>query len=195
MSLLSLFQEHAPAAANQAAEHAASPEVFAWSTSVSVWTVVIFLILLAVLSKYAFPPILGYAAAREKRIQDTLDQARHNREEAQQLLEQQRQELAKARTDAQQLIAEGRQAAERVRADVLAKARTEHEALLERARADIETERVRAIESVRQEAVDVALAAASKLVEQRLDSQADRRIIEDFISRVGTPDSRAGAHA
>ena len=190
--LWSLVQEHAPAAA-QAAEHAESPGVFALSASVSFWTIIIFLLLLFVLARFAFPPILGYAAAREKRIQDTLDEARLNREQAEKLLEQQREELAKARTDAQQLIAEGRQAAERVRAEVLAKARTEHEALLERARSDIETERVRAIESVREEAVDLALAAASKLIEQRLDQQTDRRMVEDFLSRVGNQEARAGA--
>ncbi|MGH7469848.1 MAG: F0F1 ATP synthase subunit B [Longimicrobiales bacterium] len=187
MSLLSLLQEHAPAA-SQAGEHAASPEVFAWSTSVSVWTVVIFLILLAVLSKFAFPPILGYAAAREKRIQDTLDEAKHNREEAERLIEQQRQELARARTEAQQVIAEGRQAAEKVRADLLNKARTEQEELLARARADIETERLKAVESVRAQAVDLALAAAGKLIEQRLDGENDRRIINDFLARVDKQD-------
>src|SRR5688572_16823977 len=131
------------------AEHAESPNVFALSTNVSVWTLVIFLILLGVLAKFAFPPILGYAAAREKRIQDTLDEARQNREEAERLLEQQRQEIAKARADAQLIIAEGRQGAEKIRADLLNKSRAEQEELVARARADIETERLKAIESVR----------------------------------------------
>jgi F-type H+-transporting ATPase subunit b len=191
MSLWSLIQEQAHGAAAQA-EHAATPEVFAWSTSVSVWTVVIFLILLAVLSKFAFPPILGYAAAREKRIQDTLDQAKQNREEAQQLIEQQRRELAQARTEAQQLIAEGRQAAEKVRADLLARTKAEQAELLARARADIETERLKAVESVREQAVDLALAAAGKLIDQRLDADHDRRIVNDFLKRVEPP-ATAGA--
>jgi F-type H+-transporting ATPase subunit b len=174
--------------------HAAeSPNVFKWSTSTATWTLIIFFLLLAVLSKFAFPPILGYAAAREKRIQDTLDEAKRNREEAERALEEQRQELARARTEAQQLIAEGRQAAEKVRADLLNKARTEQEALLERAKADIETERLRAVESVRQQAVDLALAAAGKLVEQRLDSDNDRRIVNEFLTRVGDQKSSAGA--
>jgi F-type H+-transporting ATPase subunit b len=178
-----LQQEHAPAA-GQAAEHAQSRGVFEFAPGTSFWTLVIFGILMAVLIKFAFPPILGYAAAREKRIQDTLDEAKRNREEADQLLEQQRQEIARARTDAQQLIAEGRQAAEKVRAELLNKARAEQEELLARARADIETERQQAVESVRKQAVDIALAAASKLVEQRLDAENDRRIVNDFLSRV-----------
>jgi F-type H+-transporting ATPase subunit b len=187
MKLLWLLQaqEHTPAAA-QAAEHAESPSVFALSANVSFWTLIIFVILMAVLAKFAFPPILGYAAAREKRIQDTLDEARRNREEADRLLEQQRQEIAQARLEAQQLIAEGRTGAEKLRAELLNKARAEQEELVARAKADIESERIKAVESVRTEAVEIALAAASKLVEQRLDSENDRRIVNQFISRLET---------
>jgi F-type H+-transporting ATPase subunit b len=184
MNLLWLIQqEHAPAA-GQAAEHAQSRGVFEFATGTWFWTLAIFGILMLVLAKYAFPPILGYAAAREKRIQDTLDEAKRNREEADQLLEQQRQELARARSDAQQVIAEGKHAAEKVRAELLTKARAEQEELLARARAEIELERQQAIESVRQQAVDIALAAAGKLVEERLDAENDRRIVNDFLSRV-----------
>ena len=64
----------------------ASPNVFNLAANVSFWTVVIFLLLLFVLAKYAFPPILGYAAAREKRIQDALDAARRDREESQRMI-------------------------------------------------------------------------------------------------------------
>ena len=186
MTLLNLIQEHAPAAGQAAAEHAESPNVFALSANVSFWTVIIFLALMAVLAKFAFPAILGYAEAREKRIQAALDEARQNREEAQRLLEQQRQEIAQARTEAQQIIAEGKSAAEKVRAELLNRARAEQEELVTRAKADIDAERLRAVESVRQQAVDIALAAASKVVEQRLDTEQDRRIVNEFLSRVHT---------
>lgn len=179
IALFALVQEHAPAAA----EHAEAPNVFALTANVSFWTLIIFAILLFVLAKFAFPPILGYAAAREKRIQDALDESARQREETRQLLELQRAELAKARTEAQAIIAEGRQAAERVRQDLLARARAEHEEMLARARADIEAERARAIESMRREAVELALAAAERLVEKRLDTEADRKLVSDFLSR------------
>jgi F-type H+-transporting ATPase subunit b len=187
-----VLQEHAPEAA-QAAEHAATPNVFQWTQNVSFWTLVIFIILLGVLLKFAFPPILGYANAREQRIQDALDMAKTQRAEAEQLLAQQRQELLKARTDAQQLIAEGKQAAEKVRSELLNRAKAEQEELLARARAEIEAERARALESVRREAVDLALAAASKLVEQRLDADSDRRLVTQFLDRAGAAESAAGA--
>ncbi len=187
-----VLQENAPAAA-QAAEHAEPMGVFALTQSVMTWTLIIFGVLMIVLMKFAFPPILGYAAAREKRIQDALDESKRQREEAAQLLETQRQELAKARGEAQQLIVEGRQGAEKVRQELLARSKAEQEELIARAKADIEAERLKAVESVRREAVDLALAAAAKLVEQRLDSENDRRIVTEFLSRVGTHEKAAGA--
>lgn len=177
---LILLQEHAPAAADAAAEH--TPNVFNLTASVSFWTVIIFLILLGVLLKFAFPPILGYAAAREQRIQETLDDAKTQREEAAALLAQQREQLAQARQDAAQVIAEGKQAAERVRTDLLEKTRVEQQELLQRAQAEIARERDQAVEHVRREAVELAIAAAAKLVGTRVDAEQDRRIVEQYLS-------------
>src|SRR5215210_2195444 len=104
-----------------AAEAAAEPNLFGINAGVSFWTLIIFGLLFVVLAKFAFPPILGYAAAREQRIQETLDEARRQREEAARLLEQQRQELASARQQAQALLVEGKQAGDRARDELLAK--------------------------------------------------------------------------
>ena len=167
-----------------ASETGAEPSIFGINAGVSFWTLIIFIVLSVVLAKYAFPPILGYATAREQRIQDALDEARRQREEAGQLLEQQRQELLQQRQESQALIAEGKQAAERVREDMLARAKAEQEELVTRARQDIEREREKAIESLRREAVDLALAAAGKLVGQRVDAAEDRRLVTDYLKSV-----------
>ena len=179
INLVLALQEHAPAA-----EHAESPNVFALTGNVMFWTLVIFARLFFVLAKFAFPPILGYAAAREQRIQDAIDAARQDREESQRILEEQRQELAKARGEAQTYIADAQKTAERVRKEILEKARGEQEEMLARAKREIEDERLRAVDSLRRDAVDLAVAAASKLVEKRLDSQEDRRIVTEFLSHV-----------
>ncbi len=177
MNILSLvLQEHA----------AEAPKVFNPTTNVMVWTWVIFIILFVVLAKFAFPPILGYAAAREKRIQDALDDAKRQRNETEALLTQQREELANAKVEAQALIAEGKVAADKVRTDLIERARGEGDALIERAKVEIAREREIAIDSLRREAVELAIAAASRLVSQRLDSAADRKIVEDFLAGVGT---------
>jgi len=183
--LMILLQEHA---------EGAPPSVFALSQSVSFWTVVIFLLLLGVLTRWAFPPILGYAAAREKRIQDSLDDAKRTRDEAASLLAQQREELAAAKLEAQTVIADAKVAAERVRSDLLDRARGEQEALLVRAKQEIDRERERAVESIRREAVDLALAAAGKLIDQRLDAAADRKLVTDFLGRAEGGAAAAGGN-
>lgn len=176
------------------AEGAEAPNVFALSQNVSFWTLVIFLLLLAVLAKWAFPPILGYAAAREKRIQDSLDEAKQTREEAAALLAQQRQELTGARQESQQIIAEAKQAAEKVRADLIEQARADQEAMLTRAKQEIERERERAVESVRREAVDLAIAAAGKLMERTLGAEDDRRLVNEFLGRAQGSTPAPGAN-
>lgn len=168
------------------------PSIFGINAGVSFWTLVIFILLSVVLAKYAFPPILGYAAAREKRIQDTLDEARQQREESAKLLEEQRQAMVTARQEAQSVIAEAKQAAERVRDDMLARAKAEQEELVTRARQDIERDRQKAVESLRREAVDLALAAAGKLVGRRIDAAEDRRLVTDYLKSM---DSANGAGA
>lgn len=182
MNLLFALLQHGAETAEAA--HEASPNVFAFAANVSFWTVVIFLLLLVILAKFAFPPILGYAAAREKRIQDALDAARRDREAAQSELEAQRQALLHARDEAQQVVAEAQKAAERVRREMLDKARAEQEELLARAKAEIESERARAIDSLRKEAVDLAMAAASNLMAKKMDAQEDRRVVTEFLANV-----------
>ncbi len=185
LPVLLLLQEHAEGEA---------PNVFAISQNVSFWTLVIFLLLLGVLAKWAFPPILGYAQAREERIQDSLDEAQRPREEAAALLATQRQELTKARQDAQQVLADAKQAAERVRAELIEDARAEQQAMLERAKQEIGRERESAVEAVRREAVDLAIAAAGRLIRTKLGAEEDRRLVTEFLGRAQTNLPAGGAN-
>src|SRR5687768_18433932 len=94
-------------------------------------------------------------------LEAAIADAKRDREEAQRLLEEQRAGIAKAHADAQQLIAEGRAVGERVRAEMLEETRIQQEAMLERARAEIVREKDRAIQQLRAEAVDLAIAGAT----------------------------------
>jgi F-type H+-transporting ATPase subunit b len=150
------------------------------------WTVVVFLVLLLVLRKFAWPALLGAVEAREKALEDMLAEAERNRAEAAKLLEQQERLLAEARTSAHGLLAEARSAAEKERALAMEKTRQEQEELLERARRDIAAERDRAVLELRREAVDLSLAAASKLIGEELDSDKDRRIVQEYLGSLSS---------
>jgi len=150
------------------------------------WTLIIFVILLVILSKFAFPPILAAVEARERALQEAIDGAKADRAEAAELLAKHRAELDAARTEAQGLIAEGRAAGEKLRAEMLDETRREQQELLERARREIATERDRAIAELRREAVDLAIAGASRAIEQNLDGEANRKLIDSFLASLPT---------
>jgi F-type H+-transporting ATPase subunit b len=148
------------------------------------WTLVIFLILFWLLRKYAFPPIFRAVEARERALEEAIAAAKRDRDEAAKLLEEHRRQIENARGEAQRFIAEGRQTAEKMRADLLEQARREQQDIIERARREIDAERDRAIAALRREAVDLAIAGASKVIEQNLDSSSNRRLVEGFLASV-----------
>src|SRR5207249_1384525 len=87
------------------------------------WTLVIFLLLFWILKKWAFPVILSSVEAREKALEEAIEAAKRDRDEAARLLAEHRVQIEGARDDAQKLIAEGRAVAEKMRADLLEKTR------------------------------------------------------------------------
>jgi F-type H+-transporting ATPase subunit b len=150
-----------------------------------IWTVVVFVVLLLVLRKFAWPAVLGAVEARERALEEQLAEAERNRREAAELLARHEKLLAEGRASAHALLAEARAAAEKERALAMEKTRQEQEELLERARRDIQLERERAVVELRREAVDLSLAAASKLISERLNSENDRRIVQEYLSGLG----------
>jgi len=154
------------------------------NTGLMFWTLLIFLVLLFVLSRFAFKPLTAAVEARERALEEAIAAAKRDRDDASKLLEEQRHELDVARTDAQKLIAEARTTGEKLRTEMLVETKQQQHALLERARIEIDLERKRALADMRREAVDLALAGASKVIERNLDDQANRKLVESFLASV-----------
>lgn len=155
---------------------------FAINPGVTIWTLLIFGLLLVILAKTAWPAILRAVEERERRIQEQLDAAAKANAEAQRLLAEYQAQVARARTEAQEIMAAGRQAGEKLREEIVSKGRAEQEELLARARREIEIERDRAVAQLRQEAVELSIAAASKVIGKNLDSEADRQLVQDYLN-------------
>ena len=151
-----------------------------------IWTVLVFLALLLILRKFAWPALLSAVEARERALEEQLAEAERNRTEAARLLAEHQKLIAEGRAAAHNLLAEARTAAEKERALAMEKTRQEQEELLERARRDISAERDRAVADLRREAVDLSLAAASKLLGERLNSENDRRVVQEYLSTLDT---------
>jgi F-type H+-transporting ATPase subunit b len=148
------------------------------------WTWVVFLLLLFLLWKFAWPSILKATEEREQKIKGDLAEAERKNNEARAALEEATRKEMEARNTAQHLLAEAKAAVEKERASAVEKVRTEQEAIMARARLDIQTERDKAIAELRREAVDLALGAASKVIGKRLDSDTDKQIVLDYIGQV-----------
>lgn len=161
-----------------------TPGLLTPNIGLTFWTIVVFVIVLAVLSKFAFPKILGAVEAREANLRELAEAAERDRREAAAMMEENRRILEDTRHRVQEAINESRTSAERIRADMLAETRREQEALLERARRDIATERENALEAVRREAVDVSMRAAERLVRRNLDAEDNRRLVREYLGQV-----------
>ena len=160
---------------------------FSINPGLMIWTLVIFGLLLLILAKTAWPAILKAVEEREQRIQDQLDAAAKANAEAQRLLADYHSQLAAAKAEAQDIVAQGRTAGDKLRDEIVAKGRTEQEELLARARREIAIERDKAVAELRREAVELSIAAATKVIERNLDTEADRKLVQDYLARLHTP--------
>ncbi len=159
---------------------------FSVNPGLILWTWVVFLIFLFFFKKTFWVTIVSRAEEREKTIAGQLASAEKLNAEAKTLVESQRKATAEAQGAAQSLLSEAKAAVEKERALGLEKAKLEQAALMDRARRDIAAERDKAIADLRREAVELALGAAAKVIGQRLDSDADRKIVVDYLSKVET---------
>jgi len=155
-------------------------------TGLMVWTLVIFVILMFVLSRYAFGPITAAVEARERALEEAIEGAKRDRDAAAKLLQEHQAAIDTARAEAQKIIADGRAVGEKMRTDMIEQTRKEQQDMLERARRDIESEKDKAIMQLRREAVDLALAGATKVIEQNLESQKNRQLVESYLASIGT---------
>jgi F-type H+-transporting ATPase subunit b len=155
-------------------------------TGLMVWTLAIFILLMFVLSRYAFGPITAAVRAREKALEDAIEGAKRDRDAAAKLLQEHQAAIDAARGEAQKIIADGRAVGEKMRTDMIEQTRKEQQDMLERARREIGSEKDKAIMQLRREAVDLALAGASKVIEQNLESQKNRQLVESYLASIGS---------
>jgi len=178
---LAFVQEHGAAAAQ---EHSGPASPFEVNFGLVFWTWLVFLALFFVLRKLVWPKLVQTVEEREKRIAKQLADAEAANLAAQKLLEEHRAALAQARSESQELITKAKSVAAKERELLIAKAHEEQEQMLERARREIVAERDKAVASLRREAVELSLAAAQKLIEANLDSDANRRIVTDYLANL-----------
>ncbi len=149
-----------------------------------IWTLITFVLVLLVLKKWAWPPILSALDEREQSIRIAIEGAEQARQEAETVLIDHRAKLVAAEDGARQLIAEAREAGEKVRQEVVAQAKEEAQRTIDQARISIESEKRAAIAQLRREMADLVVLAAGALIDANLDDEKNRGLVDDLISRI-----------
>lgn len=142
-----------------------------------IWTIISFVILLFILKKFAWTPILAALEEREKNIKEGIEAAKKAREDTDRSVEEYRKKMAEAHAEAQSVIAKARQDAELIGTQLKTKYKTEAESLLDKARKQIDLERQAAINEIRNEVANLAISAAEKVIGKVLDSEDHRRLV------------------
>ena len=177
-------------AAAETEASAPPPNLLSLNGGLMFWTLVVFLLLFAILGKLVFPKITAAVEAREKALEEAIEGAKRDREAAAKALAEQQQQIEAARNEAQRIIAEARQVGDKVRAQMVEETQGQQQQMLERARREIDAEKQNAIAEMRREAIELAIAGASKVIEKNLDEQSNRKIVESFLSSIPTPEAR-----
>ncbi len=153
------------------------------------WTAITFLILVVVLSKFAWGPIVKMLDERERTIREALEQAKKERAEAERMMAEQKDTLAAARKEAAELAKKSAADIEALRADLTARARKEADELVAQARKQITEEKTKAVGELKAQVADLAIDAAARLIQGSLDDQAQRKLVEDYLAQL--PSNRA----
>ncbi len=149
-----------------------------------IWTLVLFLITMWVLSKVAFPKIQEALDKRAKVISESIDAAERQRKESDELLAEYRARLAEAREQADDIMVRARKSAETAEAEAAASGREKREELVEAAKRDIEAETRRSLDQIRQEVADLTVLATERVTRKSLNDEDQKRLVEEALSEV-----------
>ncbi len=148
-----------------------------------IWTIVTFLVLLTLLAKFAWGPLLKALEERQAQIRKSLDDAQQARQELERVQHESAQLIARARVDADAIVSQGRADAERLRQELRDTARTEAAAILRNAEKQIELQTLQAVRQIRTEAVDLSVMIAEKLIGRHLSKDDNERLIAQTIEQ------------
>ena len=167
-----------------AAEDAPALSPFAGNLGNAIWTLGIFVIVVIVLGKFAWGPVLGLLQQREEFIHRALSDAKHDRDEAEARLKAYSAKLHSAHAEAATILEETRRDAERLREEVRQRAKAEADKMITNAQRQIQLETSRALVQIRREAVDLSVMIASKIIQRSLSKEDNERLIDEALKQV-----------
>jgi F-type H+-transporting ATPase subunit b len=150
-----------------------------------VFQLVMFIILMVLLKKFAWGPLMGIMKQREEHVSNEITAAENSRQEAKKLLEEQRSLLKEARTEAQTLIEGARKQGDVQREEIIATARVEAERIKESAKLEIDQQKEKAVAAIREQVASLSVLIASKVIEKELSAADQEKLINEYIQEAG----------
>ncbi len=149
-----------------------------------VWTIIIFVLLAIILAKFAWKPILKMLGDREDKIRNALDEADRARTEAAELIRQNEKNLARAEEEYQKMLREGKAAAEKIKEDIIDKAKQQAQRELQQATSEIQRSLESAKQQLRNEVADLAIKATEKILDESLDEKRQKKLTDSIINQL-----------
>ena len=149
-----------------------------------IWTILTFLVLVALLARFAWRPLLDALESRQQGIRKALDDAQTAKQELERLEQESAQIIRKARADAEAILTQSRADGERLREEIRQKAKSEADGILRNAERQIQLETGRALQQIRAEAVDLSVSIASKILQRNISKEDNDRLIADALKQV-----------
>jgi F-type H+-transporting ATPase subunit b len=184
MELLGYIVPLAAEAATEHGEESGGSFLVSPGLGLMIWTLVLFLITMWVLSKVAFPKIQEALDKRAATIAESIDAAERQRKESDELLSEYRARLAEAREQADDIMARARKAGETAEAEATVAGKEKREELVEAAKRDIEAETRRSLDQIRQEVADLTVLATERVTRKSLTDEDQKRLVEEALSEV-----------
>lgn len=159
------------------------PNPLAWDTDLAFWTLIVFLVLFAVLWKFAWGPISAALEKREHNIAENIASAQRAQEEAKEMLAQYEKKLAGAADQVREMLDEARRDAEHTKLQIVAEAKAAAQAEHDRAMRDIRTATDAAVKELSERSTDLAIELAGKVISAKLSPEERSRLVQDSLSK------------
>lgn len=160
------------------------PSLLSVNPGLIIWTIIVFVIFLLLLKKFAWGPIITALNTREQTIKDALENAEKQNKESAELIETNKKIISEANAQASKIISDAKEIATKMKDEIVSKANEESNKNLIKAKQQIEAMKESALEDLRGDITDIALKAAEKIISKNLDREKQMDLINDFMSKI-----------
>jgi len=149
-----------------------------------VWTIVTFVLLVLILRKFAWRPILESLHKREEHVRSSIERAEQARQEGERLLEEHRRQIAQAEQEGHRILTESRTLGEKLKQEIVDKANQQSRRMVEQAKQEIDRDKEAALTALRGEVAGLAIQAASKILGETLDENRHRKLVDTYLKEL-----------